>query len=122
MPTLHCCGLNLVWSSGLPISITIATMLCQNIGIWTLICFRVIQLLDLSHLNSPAHQNIFDASKKNLWCAQDEMVVLSNLNSLTQSVHSHTRCLARLPLGRLLPLVGWLAQCSFLQTLITTMI
>ena len=35
------------------------------------------------------------------------MVVLSNLNSLTQSVHSHTRCLARLPLGRLLPLVGW---------------
>ena len=38
------------------------------------------------------------------------MVVLSNLNSLTQSVHSHTRCLARLPLGRLLPLVGW-ADC-----------
>ena len=81
-------------------------MLCQNIGIWTLIFFLVIQLLDLSHLSSPAHQNILMRVKKT-WCAQDEMVVLSNLNSLTQSVHSHTRCLARLPLGRLLPLVGW---------------
>ena len=37
------------------------------------------------------------------------MVVLSNLNSLTQSLHSHTRCLARLPLGRLLPLIEPLA-------------
>ena len=43
------------------------------------------------------------------------MVVLSNLNSLTQSVHSHTRCLARLPLGRLLPLVGWADSFLCLQ-------
>ena len=62
VPTLHCCGINLVGSSGI---ITIATMLCQNIGIWTLIFFLVIQLLDLSHLSSPAHQNILMRAKTN---------------------------------------------------------
>jgi hypothetical protein len=37
------------------------------------------------------------------------MVVLSNLNSLTQTIHSHTKCLHKLPLSRLLPLVEPLA-------------
>ena len=49
---------------------------------------------------------------------QDEMVVLSNINSLTQTLHGHTRCwrslqlarcLAKLPLSKLLPLVEPLA-------------
>ena len=40
---------------------------------------------------------------------QDEMVILSNLNTLTQTIHSHTKCLHKLPLSRLLPLVEPLA-------------
>ena len=32
---------------------------------------------------------------------QDEMVVLSNLTSLSQSLHSHTKCLSKLPMSRL---------------------
>jgi hypothetical protein len=40
---------------------------------------------------------------------QDEMVVLSNINSLTGALHGHTRCLARLPLARLTPLLEPLA-------------
>ena len=37
--------------------------------------------------------------------SQDEMVVLSNLTSLSQSLQSHHRCVSRLPPSRLQPLL-----------------
>ena len=36
---------------------------------------------------------------------QDEMVILSTLTSLSQSLQSHTRCVSKLPMSRLLPLL-----------------
>ena len=36
---------------------------------------------------------------------QDEMVVLSNLTSLSSSLQSHTKCISKLPMSRLMPLV-----------------
>ena len=34
---------------------------------------------------------------------QDEMVVLSNLTSLSQSLHSHTKAISKVPLTKLMP-------------------
>ena len=66
-------------------------------------------LLVSKTVSSIPHICVRDLEKRIYFWTQDEMVVLSNLNSLTQSLHSHTRCLARLPLGRLLPLIEPLA-------------
>ena len=66
-------------------------------------------LLVSKTVSSIPHLCVRDLEKRIYFWTQDEMVVLSNLNSLTQSLHSHTRCLARLPLGRLLPLIEPLA-------------